>query len=72
MKRVEESGLIIKNICGTIKNEAKGQKSWFPQILLCTLAAIAAGNILTGRKVISAVEGTNRAGQRFNVTASFN
>ena len=72
MKRVEESGLIIKSICETIKNEVKGQKSWFLQMLLGTLAVIAAGNILTGRKVISAVEGTNRAGQRFNVSSSFN
>ena len=49
MKRVEESGLIIKRICETIKNEAKEQKSWFLQMLLGTLAAITSGNTLTGR-----------------------
>ena len=40
-----ESGLQIKRIGETIKNEAKEQKSWFLPMLLGTLVASILGNI---------------------------
>ena len=39
VKSREESGLLIKGISETIKNEAKEQKGRFPFMLLGTLAA---------------------------------
>ena len=36
-KALEGSGLIIKGISETIKNEAKEQKDGFPSVLLSTL-----------------------------------
>ena len=65
VKSVEESGLLIKGISETIKNEAKEQKSGFLPILLGTLAASILGYALSGRGVIRAVEGTVRDGQSF-------
>ena len=52
MKKVnsrEETGLLIKNVSETIKNEAKEQKGGFLGMLL--------GNLLTGRSTIRASEG---------------
>ena len=53
---LEESGLLIKGVRETIKNEAKEQKGGFPRMLLGTLGASLLGNLLTGK-------GTIRAGQ---------
>ena len=55
---LEESGLLIKGVRETIKNEAKEQKGEFPRMLLGTLGASLLGNLLTGK-------GTIRAGQDF-------
>ena len=55
---LEESGLLIKGVRETIKNEAKEQKGGFPRMLLGTLGASLLGNLLTGK-------GTIRAGQDF-------
>ena len=44
IKSIEESGLIIKGISETIKNEAKEQKIGFISILLETLAASMLGS----------------------------
>ena len=63
VKSLEESGLLIKGISKTIKNEAKEQKGGFLGMLLCALGASLLGNILTGKKVMRAGEGTIRAGQ---------
>ena len=48
VKSLEESGLLIKVISETIKNEAKEQKGGFLSMLLGTLAASMLGNALTG------------------------
>ena len=48
VKSLEESGLLTKSICETIKNEAKEQKSGFLPMLLGTLAASLLGSELTG------------------------
>ena len=57
VKSLEESGLIIKGIGETIKNETKDQKGFLP-MLLGTLAASTLESALTGRAVIRAGEGT--------------
>ena len=46
VKSVGESGLLIKGISETIKNEAKEQKDGFLQMLLGTLATSMLGNTL--------------------------
>ena len=56
VKSLEESGLIIKRISQTIKNEAKVQKGRFFPMILETLAASILGNALTGKGVIRAGE----------------
>ena len=48
-KSLEESGLLIKCISKTIKNEAKEQKGEFLGMLLGTLDASLLGNLLTDR-----------------------
>ena len=55
----EESGLLIKEVSETIKNEVKEQKRGFLGILLGTLGASLSGNLLN----IRAGEDTTRAGQ---------
>ena len=44
-KSLEESGLLIKGVSGTIKSEAKEQKGAFLGILLDTLGASLSGNL---------------------------
>ena len=46
VKYLEESGLLLKRISETIKNEGKEQKGGFLPILLGTLAASILGNAL--------------------------
>ena len=60
-KSLEESGLLIKGISETIKNEIKEQKGGFLSMLLATLAASILGSALTGRGVKRVDEGTIRA-----------
>ena len=47
VKFLEESGLLIKGVSDTIKNEAKEQKGGFLSMLLGTLDASLLGNLLT-------------------------
>ena len=73
VKPFEESGLLIKGVSQTFKNEAKKKKKkGFLGILLTALGASLLGNLLTGKSTIRAVEGatathkgqdTIRAGQ---------
>ena len=74
VKSLEESGLLMKGVVQTIKNEAREQKGWFLGMLLGTLGASLLGNLLTGkgsiamsqgRGTIRAGEGIIRAGQGF-------
>ena len=62
---LEESGLLIKRVGETIKNEEKEQKGGFLGMLLGTLCASLLGNLLTGKGIIRAGEGKIRAGQGF-------
>ena len=65
IKSLEESGLLIKGVSETIKNEAKEQNEGFIEMLLGTLGATLLGNHLTGKNTIIAGEGIIRAGQDF-------
>ena len=65
VKSLEESGLSIKDVSKTIKNEAKEQKGWFLEMLLETLGARLLGNLSTGKVTIRVGEGTIRAGENF-------
>ena len=60
---LEESGLLIKGVSETIKNEAEEQKGGFCSMLLGTLGASLLGNLLTGKGTIWAGKGTVRAGE---------
>ena len=74
VKSLGDSGLLIKGVSETIKNEAKEQKGGFIGMLLDILGASLIENLLTGEGVIAtsqgqgtirAGEGTVRAGQDF-------
>ena len=62
---LEESGLLVKGISGTIKNETKQPKGGFIAMLLETLAASILGNALSGRGVIIGGAGVIGAGLNF-------
>ena len=64
-KIVKESGLLMKGISETTKNEAKKQKYKFISMLLGALTASILGNALSGRGVIRAGEGVLIAGETF-------
>ena len=59
----EESGLLIKGVSKTIKNEAKEQKRRFFGILLGSLAASLLGSELAGKRKLRGSDGTIRAGE---------
>ena len=66
VKSLEDSGVLLKRLSETIKNEAKEQKGGFLLMLLGTLGASLRGDLLiknlSGRGVVRAGEGTIRAG----------
>ena len=58
VKSLEESELLIKGVCETIKNEAKEQKWGFIRMVLGSLGALLLGNLLTSKGTIRVGEGT--------------
>ena len=58
VKILEDSGLLIKGVSKTIKNERKEQKAGFLRMLLSTLCASLLGKLLTGKGTIKVAEGT--------------
>ena len=64
-KSLEETGLLIKDVSKTIKNEAKEQNGKFLGMLLSPLGASLLGNLLTGKDTIKSSKDTVRAGQNF-------
>ena len=65
IKSLEESGLLIKGVSETIKNEAIEQKGGFLGMLLGTLGASLLGNLLTGKGTIRPGEHTVRVAHNF-------
>ena len=51
IKSLEDSGLLLKGITETVKNEAKEQRGGFLSMLLGTLGASLLGDVLFGKKV---------------------
>ena len=62
VKSLEDSGLLLDGITETVKNEIKEQKGGFLNMLLGTLGASLSGNMLAGRSVKRAGEGTIKIG----------
>ena len=75
VQALENSGILLKGVKKTIKNESKEQKGGFLSMLLGTLRASLLGDLLT--KNLSGI-GTVRAGEgikksiNFAKTISFN
>ena len=65
VKSLEESVLLIKGVSDTIKNVAKEQKERFAGMLLGTFTCYFSGNLLTGKVISRADEGTTRTGLDF-------
>ena len=72
IKSLEKSGLLIKVVSETNKNEAKEQKGGFLNMLIGTLRCSLLGDILTGKgtirsgqDTITAGKGTITSGQNF-------
>ena len=59
----EDSNISLKGVTKTIKNETKSQRDGFLSMLLGTLGASLLGNLLTGKGIVRAVEGTIRTGE---------
>ena len=57
VKSLIESGLLMKGVSQTTKNEAKEQKRGFLGMLLDTLGARILGNLLTGKWTIATSQG---------------
>ena len=62
---LEDSGILLKGVSETIKNEAKAQKGRFLSMLLVTLGASLLGDMSFGKGVIRAGEGTANVDNRF-------
>ena len=63
VKSLEESGLLIKGVSETTKSKGKEKRYGFLGMLLGTLGASLLGNLLTGKWVMRAGEGTIRASE---------
>ena len=72
IKSLEESGLLIKDVSKTIKNEAKKQKVAFLRMLLGTLGSSLLGNLLTSKAKLEQVKAQLELVRIFNATSSFN
>ena len=64
VKSLEDSGILLKGVSETIKNEPKEQKRGFLSTLLGTLGASLLGDTLLGKGVIRTAEVTARVGYR--------
>ena len=57
IQALENSGVLLKRVTKTIKNETKEQKGGFLNMLLGTLGASLLGNLLSGKVIVRAGEG---------------
>ena len=62
VKFLGESGLVVKAVSVTIKNETREQKGGFIRILLGTLAVSFLGNMLAGKRVVRDGDRVTRIG----------
>ena len=69
IKALENSGILLKGVSKTIKNETKEQKGGFLSMLLGTLRVILLGNLINllaskakGKGIMRAGDGIVRAG----------
>ena len=69
IQALENSGVLLKGVSKTIKNETKEQKGGFLSMLLGTLGASLLGNLLSGKGIVRVGEVIKKI---FNVTSSFN
>ena len=72
IEALENSGILLKGVSKTIENETKEQKSGFLSMLLGTLAASLLGNLLTGKGIVRAGEGSKKKPKSFVTISSFN
>ena len=76
IKTLEDSSILLKGVTDTIENETKEQKGGFLSMLLGTLGALLLGNLLSGKGVVRAGEGTMRIREgikkSINANTSFN
>ena len=61
IKSLVKDGIVLDGITETVKNEVKGQKDGFLSMFFGKLGASLLGNMLAGRGVLRAGEGTIRA-----------
>ena len=61
VKSLEDSGLLLKWVTETVKNEVKEQKGGFLSMLLGTLSASLLGNILAGKGINKKGKGINQS-----------
>ena len=66
VQALEDSHILLKAVAKTFKNETEEQKRGFLSILLCILEGSLLGNLLTGKGLVSAGEGTIRAEVFYN------
>ena len=72
IKALENSGIFLKRVSKTIKNESKEQRGGFLSMLLSTLGASLLGNLLTGGKgIMRAGDGIVHAGSGSEKTLKF-
>ena len=70
IQALENSGVLLKGVTKTIKNETKKQKEGFLSMLLGTLGASLLGNLLSRKGIVRAGEGIKK--KIFNAISSFN
>ena len=58
IEALENSGILLKGVSKTIENETKEQRGGFLSMLLATLGASLLGNLLTGKGIMRAGEGS--------------
>ena len=60
IQALENSGILLKGVTKTIKNETKTQKGNFLSMLLGALGASLLGNLLSGKGIVRAGEGIKK------------
>ena len=59
VQTLEDSNILLERVSETIKNETKEQKGGFLSLLLDTLGAFLLGNLLTGKRIVTAGFGSS-------------